>query len=156
MTVENEKAIRAVVAMAVKSYASGFSDRHLAEVDDEDGFFDCIRYCDLGANRFVLQRYMPRTKDFLCLHQETIEDEQQEMLSFLESCKWVSITQANGRTNIYPLSDFTQYADMELEHNSQNIIINLSTTKHSSYTYSVNNYGEIEDRCPLKDIIIYK
>lgn len=37
MTVENEKAIRAVVAMAVKSYASGFSDRHLAEVDDEDG-----------------------------------------------------------------------------------------------------------------------
>lgn len=37
MTVENEKAIRAVVAMAVKSYASGFSDRHLAEVDDKDG-----------------------------------------------------------------------------------------------------------------------
>lgn len=37
MTVKNEKAIRAVVAMAVKSYASGFSDRHLAELDDEDG-----------------------------------------------------------------------------------------------------------------------
>ena len=37
MTVDNEKAIRAVVASAVKSYASGFSDRHLSEVDDEDG-----------------------------------------------------------------------------------------------------------------------
>ena len=37
MIVENEKAIRAVVASAVRSYASGFSDRHLAEVGDEEG-----------------------------------------------------------------------------------------------------------------------
>lgn len=37
MTVQNEKAIRAVVKMAVESYASGFSDRHLREVDDEEG-----------------------------------------------------------------------------------------------------------------------
>jgi len=36
-TVDKEKAIRAVVAQAVKSYASGFSDRHLSEKDDENG-----------------------------------------------------------------------------------------------------------------------
>lgn len=35
--VDNEKAIRAVVKMAVESYASAFSDRHLGEVDDEEG-----------------------------------------------------------------------------------------------------------------------
>lgn len=37
MTIDNEKAIRAVVSMAVKSYASGFSDRHISEANDEDG-----------------------------------------------------------------------------------------------------------------------
>ena len=35
--VNNEDAIRAVVRSAVESYASAFSDRHLAEVDDEEG-----------------------------------------------------------------------------------------------------------------------
>lgn len=37
MTIENEKAIRAVVRTAVETYASAFSDRHISEVDDEDG-----------------------------------------------------------------------------------------------------------------------
>lgn len=37
MTIENEKAIRAVVSGYVEAYASGFSDRHLSEIDDEDG-----------------------------------------------------------------------------------------------------------------------
>lgn len=36
-SVDNEKAIRAVVASYVQAYASGFSDRHLSEVDDEEG-----------------------------------------------------------------------------------------------------------------------
>ena len=36
-SVNNEAAIRAVVRSAVAAYASGFSDRHLSEVDDEDG-----------------------------------------------------------------------------------------------------------------------
>lgn len=36
-TVENEKAIRAIVASCVEAYASGFSDRHISEKDDEDG-----------------------------------------------------------------------------------------------------------------------
>ena len=34
---ENEKAIRAIVGSSVESYAAGFADRHLAEVDDENG-----------------------------------------------------------------------------------------------------------------------
>jgi hypothetical protein len=34
---DNEKAIRAIVGGCVKSYASGFADRHIAEIDDEDG-----------------------------------------------------------------------------------------------------------------------
>lgn len=37
MTIDNERAIRAVVSAAVIAYAKGFSQRHLAEVDDEDG-----------------------------------------------------------------------------------------------------------------------
>lgn len=37
MTVDNEKAIRAIVKSHVESYASGFSDRHISEHDDEDG-----------------------------------------------------------------------------------------------------------------------
>jgi hypothetical protein len=36
-TVDKEKAIRAIVGCSVETYASAFSDRHLSEVDDEDG-----------------------------------------------------------------------------------------------------------------------
>ncbi len=32
-----ERAIRAVVSGCIEAYASGFSDRHLAEVDDDEG-----------------------------------------------------------------------------------------------------------------------
>ena len=35
--IEKEKAIRRIVSSTVQAYASGFSMRHLAEVDDEDG-----------------------------------------------------------------------------------------------------------------------
>ena len=35
--INKEKAIRAIVSSFVEAYASGFSDRHIAEVDDEDG-----------------------------------------------------------------------------------------------------------------------
>lgn len=37
MTVDNEKAIRAVISASVEAYASGFSDRHISEVDDSEG-----------------------------------------------------------------------------------------------------------------------
>lgn len=35
--IDKEKAIRAIVGSFVEAYASGFSDRHIAEVNDEDG-----------------------------------------------------------------------------------------------------------------------
>lgn len=35
--VDRERAIRVVVRQAVEAYASGFSDRHLGEIDDEEG-----------------------------------------------------------------------------------------------------------------------
>lgn len=34
---ENERAIRSIVSSCIQCYASGFSDRHLAEKDDENG-----------------------------------------------------------------------------------------------------------------------
>lgn len=34
---EREKSIRAIVASYVEAYATGFSDRHISELDDEDG-----------------------------------------------------------------------------------------------------------------------
>lgn len=37
MNVQDEKAIRAIVKTAMESYASGFSDRHLGELDDPEG-----------------------------------------------------------------------------------------------------------------------
>lgn len=37
MTFDNEKAIRAIVKSHVESYASGFSDRHIAEYEDDEG-----------------------------------------------------------------------------------------------------------------------
>lgn len=37
MKIDNEKAIRAVVRSHVEAYASGFSDRHLSEVDNPEG-----------------------------------------------------------------------------------------------------------------------
>lgn len=36
-TINKERAIRSIISSAVKSYANGFSTRHLAEVDDENG-----------------------------------------------------------------------------------------------------------------------
>lgn len=36
-TIDKERAIRSIVSGAVKSYANGFSTRHLAEVNDENG-----------------------------------------------------------------------------------------------------------------------
>lgn len=35
--IDKERAIRGIVSSAVKSYANGFSTRHIAEVDDENG-----------------------------------------------------------------------------------------------------------------------
>lgn len=37
MNIDNERVIRAVVRSYVEAYATGFSDRHLSEVDDPDG-----------------------------------------------------------------------------------------------------------------------
>ena len=54
MNVNNERAIRAVVSACVSSYASGFSDRHLSEVDDEDGTINMkihnVFIAELGAD----------------------------------------------------------------------------------------------------------
>lgn len=35
--IDKERAIRSIVSSAVKSYANGFSTRHLAEIDNENG-----------------------------------------------------------------------------------------------------------------------
>lgn len=35
--IDNEKAIRAIVASNVKAYAAGFSDRHISERDNDEG-----------------------------------------------------------------------------------------------------------------------
>ena len=54
MNVNNERAIRAVVSACVSSYASSFSDRHLSEVDDEDGTINMkihnVFIAELGAD----------------------------------------------------------------------------------------------------------
>lgn len=39
-SIDKERAIRGIVSSAVKSYANGFSTRHLAEVDDENGMIN--------------------------------------------------------------------------------------------------------------------
>ena len=37
MTVDNEKAIRAIVKSSVKTFAGAFSEKHLSQLNDEDG-----------------------------------------------------------------------------------------------------------------------
>src|SRR5574344_3126551 len=52
--VSKERAIRAVVKQAVEAYASGFSDRHLSEVNDEEGTINMkihnVFIAELGAD----------------------------------------------------------------------------------------------------------
>ena len=54
MNIDNERAIRAVVRSYVEAYATGFSDRHLSEVDDPDGTInmkiDNVFIAALGAD----------------------------------------------------------------------------------------------------------
>lgn len=42
--IDKERAIRIIVSNAVKSYANGFSMRHLAEADDENGVINMKRH----------------------------------------------------------------------------------------------------------------
>jgi len=131
MTVENEKAI----------------------VENKE--FDCIRYCDKGANRFVLQRYIPQINEYLCLHQDTIEQEINEMQSFLKSCHWVLLTYPNGHSVQYPLSDFSLFSTCELEHNNKNIIISLTKDLRHSFVYTTDSRGEMVDKQPISNITIF-
>lgn len=54
MNSEKEKAIRALVSCCIESYASGFSDRHISEVDDDEGTINMkihnIFIASLGAD----------------------------------------------------------------------------------------------------------
>lgn len=42
--IDKEKAIRCIVESAVKSYASGFSTRHLAELDNTEGVINMKKH----------------------------------------------------------------------------------------------------------------
>lgn len=57
-SIDKERAIRGIVSSAVKSYANGFSTRHLAEVDDENGVINMkihnVFIAALGVGNTVL------------------------------------------------------------------------------------------------------
>ena len=53
MNIDKEKAIRAIVSTSVSAYASGFSDRHILEKDNEDGVINMKIH-----NVFISQREM--------------------------------------------------------------------------------------------------
>ena len=58
--VDKERAIRAVVRQAVEAYASAFSDRHLSEVDDEEGTINMkIHNVFISALGADIQYYSP-------------------------------------------------------------------------------------------------
>ena len=57
-TIDKERAIRSIVSGAVKSYANGFSTRHLAEVNDENGVINMkIHYVFIAALGPEIQYY---------------------------------------------------------------------------------------------------
>ena len=57
-SVDKERAIRVIVSNAVKSYANGFSMRHLAEVDDENGVINMkIHNVFIAAQGSEIQYY---------------------------------------------------------------------------------------------------
>ena len=59
----------------------------------------------------------------------------------------VGIQLSNGRSKVYSLSEFTQY-ESELEHNKENIILNIVNPSRS-FTYTKNSRGEIIDKEPI-------
>lgn len=116
-----------------------------------------ISFCN-RSNRFVLQMYLDEVeREPLCLHCDNIIQEKEEMdLFIMTEAKTVHFIQENGRTIDLPLSEFDYNREEGyLEHSSENIAINIFKPLNCSYTYTYNSHGEIEDRNPIYDVVIY-
>lgn len=116
-----------------------------------------LSFCN-NSNRFVLQMYLDEMeREPLCLHCDNILQEKEEMDFFIMTkAKKVHFIQENGRTIDLPLSEFDYNREEGyLEHFSENIAINIFKSLNCSYTYTYNDYGEIEDRSPIYDVVIY-
>ena len=116
-----------------------------------------ISFCS-RSNRFGLQMYLDEVeREPLCLHCDNIIQEKEEMdLFIMTKAKKVHFIQENGRTIDLPLSEFDYNREEGyLEHSSENIAINIFKPLNCSYTYTYNSHGEIEDRNPIYDVVIY-
>lgn len=116
-----------------------------------------ISFCN-HSNRFVLQMYLDEMeRKPLCLHCDNILQEKEEMdLFIVTKAKKVHFIQENGKTIDLPLSEFDYNREEGyLEHSSENIAINIFKPLNCSYTYTYNSCGEIEDRNPIYDVVIY-
>lgn len=116
-----------------------------------------ISFCN-HSNRFVLQMHLDEMeREPLCLHCDNILQEKEEMdLFIMTKAKKVHFIQENGRTIDLPLSEFDYNREEGyLEHSSENIAINIFKPLNCSYTYAYNSHGEIEDRNPIYDVVIY-
>lgn len=96
MTVDNEKAIRAIVKSSVKTFAGAFSEKHLSQLNDEDGIADSML---------------------------------------------ISILFPKGEIRSFHQNEFDMYAN-ELEHRTENIILNISEPQ-KSFVYETDFRGEI-------------
>lgn len=115
-----------------------------------------IAYCSL-SNRFVLKMYISNTDEILCLHSDTTEQEKDEISLYIEKeANYVYIEQDNGRIQNMSISEFDKNLEEGyLEHKMKNIAINLQKSSTFSYTYTYDDWGEIADRTPLRNVIIY-
>ncbi|MCF0121646.1 MAG: TdeIII family type II restriction endonuclease [Lachnospiraceae bacterium] len=135
MTSEKEKAIRAVVSTAVECYASGFSDRHIAEVDDEDGTINMkINNVFIAALGSDIQYYSALARSL----DSSLGNMLEKMAIKIASLNYTVSQHIEG--NIYP--EQTEY-----------IATILEEYKRHARKPSLSDYANISDLKPTKDVI---
>lgn len=103
---DNEKAIRAIVGAYVEAYASGFSDRHIAERDDEDGTIN------MKINNVFVAALGPEIQYYSALARSldsSLGNMLERMAIKIASLHSIDVSSFIGRKNLYADCDFWNY-----------------------------------------------
>lgn len=116
-----------------------------------------ISFCN-RSNSFIFQMYFHDIeRNPIRLYGDNVLLEKEKMdLFIITEAKVVHLVQENGRTINIPLSEFDYNREEGyLEHSTKNIAINIFKPLGCSYTYTYNSNGEIENKSPIYDLVIY-
>lgn len=103
---DNEKAIRAIVGAYVEAYASGFSDRHISEKDDDDGTINMkINNVFIAALGQEIQYYSALARSL----DSSLGNMLEKMAIKIASLHGFDVSHFIGRKDLYADSDFWNY-----------------------------------------------